>query len=112
MRCRRINATGLWRGACRAGCPLRVTMADAHTLQAIGALPTDVISALLNVPDVSLRQWHVIRTGQRRVTAAPRRPPRALVPHAAVRACARAVGDSASGTCRPNGAVTCTQVAH
>ena len=57
--------------------PVRVTTADAHTLQAMGALPSDVISALLNVPDVSLRQWHVIRTGQRRVTAAPRRPPRA-----------------------------------
>ena len=58
------------------GLPVRVTTADAHTLQAMGALPTDVISALLNVPDVPLRQWHVIRT-QRRVPAAPRRPPRA-----------------------------------
>jgi len=68
---------GFVAGGLPGGLPLRVTMADAHTLQAIGALPTDVISALLNVPDVSLHQWHVIRTGQRRVTAAPRRPPRA-----------------------------------
>lgn len=57
------------------GLPVRVTMGDAHTLQAMGALPTDVTSALLNVPDVPLSQWHVIRT-QRRGPASTGRPPR------------------------------------
>lgn len=36
----------------------------ARTLEAIGALPTDVIQALLDVPDVSIPQWHAMREQQ------------------------------------------------
>ena len=59
-------------GEFMGGLPVQVQLVDALTLnamEAMGAMPAEVVNALLDVPNVPLSEWHAMRTRQRAASA-------------------------------------------
>lgn len=52
-------------GEFMGGIPVEVEAVDALTLSTMGVMPAEVVDALLNVPNVSLNEWHEMRARQR-----------------------------------------------
>jgi hypothetical protein len=66
-------------GEFMGGLAVHVEAVDAltlHTMGDVGAMPAEVVNALLNVPNVSLSQWHAMRTRQRTQRAREPQAPR------------------------------------
>lgn len=56
-------------GEFMGGLQVQIEAVDALTFNAMGAMPAEVVNALLNVPSVPLGQWHEMRARQRAQSA-------------------------------------------